>query len=70
MSETVDLIVPEDKRHLLYLPEIVALLCPSSLMGARVYFPIGDKDGNWIYRLPVELAEKIASLGFGLEANN
>lgn len=55
MDEVV-LIVPSDKKHLVFDPAYKEIFGD---LRTGVYFPVSDKDGNWVYRLPSSVAERI-----------
>ena len=54
--DQVILIVPPDKKHLVFDP-VYRDIFGDLQMG--VYVPFSDKDGNWVYKLPGDVAARI-----------
>lgn len=50
------LIVPPENKHLVFDPKYRHIFGDLS---TGVYFPIGDENNNWVYRLPPEVAKLI-----------
>jgi hypothetical protein len=52
----VVLIVPPSKKNLVFDPRYRNIFGD---FNTGVYIPVGDEKGNWIYRLPLSIAERI-----------
>ena len=58
-DDRVILIVPPDKKHLVFDPQYKTIFGD---LQTGLYFPFGDSEGNWVYRLPQDMAARIVDV--------
>lgn len=59
-KEEVILIIPPENKHLVFDPKYRQIFGDLS---TGIYFPISDRDNNWVYKLPSEVAKLIYEEG-------